>query len=323
MDISGVSPTLKKLHEDTISLSSAPSSFRSLIEDSIKCVKHPPRGGIYHEPGVIELRDEGNYIFIGDLHGDYYTLIHLLDKLWSNMEKYTLIFLGDYIDRGYMQIETLVFLLNLKRNYGDRIVLLRGNHEPPQWLTPYPHDYPYNLQERFSDEAQELYFLNLELFENLPLALLKENHFIALHGGPPLKVLRARNWEESFTAINDEEKRRMIEEILWSDPAEISEEYTYSPRGAGVLYGPIVSQRALQLVKGKFIIRGHEAVNGIRLSHDKRVITVFTSPLVYGFKCGGVALYEYSEKAGNHELRTMCFDTRKRELITLNNTPTK
>jgi len=50
---------------------------------------------------------------------------------------------------------------------------------------------------------------------------------------------------------------------------------------------------------------------------------VFTSPLVYGFKCGGVALYEYSEKAGNHELRTMCFDTRKRELITLNNTPTK
>ena len=49
-------------------------------------------------------------VFIGDLHGDFNTLENIIKKL---LEKYTLIFLGDYVDRGPMQLETLLGVLYL------------------------------------------------------------------------------------------------------------------------------------------------------------------------------------------------------------------
>lgn len=320
MDVSKINPELKSLHEDAVNLSSSPRSYRSLIEDLVNFVKLPPRGGEYHEPGIIELHGTDNYLFIGDLHGDYYTLLYILDAVWNNMDRYIVVFLGDYIDRGYMQVETLVFLLNLKRRYVDKVVLLRGNHEPPAWLIPYPHDYPYIMELKYGKEAEELYTLSTKLFDALPLVLVKENSFMALHGGPPLKVLNAQKWRDAFTMSSEDEKQKVLEEILWSDPAEIDVDYTYNPRGAGVLYGPAITQRTLQLLSGKIIIRGHEAVNGIKLSHGKRVITVFTSPLVYGLKCGGVLLVEHSVETGSYEVRKLCFNPRKRDMLTLNNT---
>ncbi|MEM0368185.1 MAG: metallophosphoesterase family protein [Desulfurococcaceae archaeon] len=320
MDMNNINPELRSLHEETVNLSSSSESYRSLVEDSINFIKLPPRGGIHYEPGIIELRGRDNYVFIGDLHGDYYTLLYILDAIWDNIDKYTVIFLGDYIDRGYLQIETLVFLLNFKRNYVDKAVLLRGNHEPPAWLIPYPHDYPHVMELRYGGNARELYSLTTKLFDNLPLVAIKYNHFMALHGGPPLKVLSASNWKDAFTATDENEKRKILEEILWSDPTEIIHGYTYNPRGAGILYGSTISQKALQLVKGKVLVRGHEAVNGIKLSHNKRVVTVFTSPLVYGFDCGGVLVYEYSVETGDYETKKLCFNSEKHEMLILNNT---
>ena len=38
------------------------------------------------------------------------------------------IFIGDFVDRGYNSVETILLLLCYKLQYTDRIYLLRGNH---------------------------------------------------------------------------------------------------------------------------------------------------------------------------------------------------
>ena len=41
-------------------------------------------------------------------------------------------FMGDFVDRGFNSVETLLFLLALKVRYPDRIILIRGKHETRQ-----------------------------------------------------------------------------------------------------------------------------------------------------------------------------------------------
>ena len=63
---------------------------------------------------------------IGDIHGQIYKLIRLLDKLYID-DTYKLIFLGDYIDRGKYSSEVIGYLINLSLQYD--CIFLKGNHE--------------------------------------------------------------------------------------------------------------------------------------------------------------------------------------------------
>ena len=65
---------------------------------------------------------------IGDIHGCYHKLIDLLEKIDIDVSKDTLLFLGDYIDRGPNSFEVIELLLKLKAEFTD-IVFLKGNHE--------------------------------------------------------------------------------------------------------------------------------------------------------------------------------------------------
>lgn len=69
-------------------------------------------------------------IIIGDIHGCYYTMLSLLNKINFNKNNDKIIFLGDYIDRGYYSYEVLKYLQNLERKMGkENCVVLMGNHE--------------------------------------------------------------------------------------------------------------------------------------------------------------------------------------------------
>lgn len=73
---------------------------------------------------------EGRIVVIGDVHGCINTLTNLIWKLKLDVNADTLIFLGDYVDRGNFAMQTVHYIRNLQRTFPDgQCVCLRGNHE--------------------------------------------------------------------------------------------------------------------------------------------------------------------------------------------------
>lgn len=72
---------------------------------------------------------ERRILIITDIHGCLDECRKLLAALRFNEEEDVLINLGDTIDRGPQIYETFEFLRGLKERMGDRLVLIRGNHE--------------------------------------------------------------------------------------------------------------------------------------------------------------------------------------------------
>ena len=65
---------------------------------------------------------------VGDIHGCYDKLLVLMGKLDIDFESDTLVFLGDYIDRGPQSFEVVAYLCDLKQRHANTI-FLKGNHE--------------------------------------------------------------------------------------------------------------------------------------------------------------------------------------------------
>jgi serine/threonine protein phosphatase 1 len=70
---------------------------------------------------------------IGDIHGDSASLFTLMSRLPSLGRGDTLVFLGDYIDRGPNSARVIEWLRDLPGQVDAKVVCLRGNHEDA-WL---------------------------------------------------------------------------------------------------------------------------------------------------------------------------------------------
>ncbi len=207
------------------------------------------------------------YTIVGDIHGDFTSLKYIIENTKNNR----IIFLGDYIDRGDHQLESIITVFLLKIKYPDKVFLLRGNHEPLIGLEPYPHDFPMHLI-RFKDWIS-LYKKFLDVFQKLPYTILIEDSAILLHGGLPVDL--KDSIFEYFEVGNPSEK--LLEQILWNDPTDDVDFYIHNPRGAGYLFGEIVTKHALKISNTKILIRGHEACsNGYKFNHGKKVLTIFS-----------------------------------------------
>ena len=75
----------------------------------------------------------GRTFAIGDIHGDLAALRLLFERLPALTEDDTVVFLGDYIDRGPDSAGVVAWVREFQATSPARVVALRGNHEDA-WL---------------------------------------------------------------------------------------------------------------------------------------------------------------------------------------------
>ncbi len=119
-------------------------------------------------------------VIVGDLHGQFYDLLQVLDHGCEKDEisKTKFLFLGDYVDRGQFSIEVVLLLWFLKISYPENFNMLRGNHESK------------HLTEHFTFKREceikysiKVYEACLKSFYQLPLVAIVNKQFICVHGG--------------------------------------------------------------------------------------------------------------------------------------------
>ena len=216
---------------------------------------------------------------VGDLHGDLESLLYiveasnLLSKARSKGDT-LLIFLGDYGDRSSHSPEVYYIVLKLKELFPKRVVLMRGNHEGPPDLIASPHDLPIHMNRKFGEKGSEAYSKLRELFNHLYTAVIIKERVVFLHGGVPSQ---AKTINDIAYAHDKHPRKRHLEEILWNDPWEEVKGTIASPRGAGKLFGEDVTDKLLEMVDAKALVRGHESSQeGYKTNHNKKVLTLFS-----------------------------------------------
>lgn len=272
MDLSSYVDRVSRVVSDPATLRSRLEEYGSVLENLLKK---------YGE--VVLLSDKVTYVFVGDLHGNIDDLKKVLrhfseDRLRSGDLK--LVFLGDYVDRGNNQLEVLITLLELKVEYPESVILLKGNHEGVDVVEPSPHDFPEELISRYLiSEGLRIYEAIVDkVFKKLPLAAYLRDHFLALHGGLPTVTFRkAQDLRSYLLGSEFKPSRDVIVEVLWNDPIESNDEAYPSPRGAGMLFGRPITEWVAKTFDVKLVVRGHEpCARGYKFNHGNRVITLFS-----------------------------------------------
>jgi diadenosine tetraphosphatase ApaH/serine/threonine PP2A family protein phosphatase len=164
------------------------------------------------EPNILRL--DAPIVVVGDVHGQYYDLLNLLEE-GGDPKDTQYLFLGDYVDRGNFSCEVMFLLCILKTFYPNNIHLLRGNHECASVSGHFG----------FKKECKMKYGLNIYykfclLFQTMPLGAVVSTAYgemFACHGGlsPNLKTLDDIDKLDRF--IEPESNLDLLD-VLWSDP---------------------------------------------------------------------------------------------------------
>jgi serine/threonine-protein phosphatase 2A catalytic subunit len=233
---------------------------------------------------------------VGDVHGQFHDLLELF-KIAGPAPTTNFLFLGDYVDRGYFSVETVLMVISLKVRFPDRISLIRGNHESRQITQVYGF---YDECLRKYGSARVWQYVT-DLFDYLPLTAVVQDRLFCPHAGlsPSLDTLEAIRALNRFEEVPHEGP---MCDLLWSDPDEQAG-WSVSPRGAGYTFGKDVSEAFNKTNGISFIVRAHQLVSdGFQWTHksgpqdnEGAVVTVFSAPN-YCYRCGNrAAILEVDE----------------------------
>ncbi|KAF4325302.1 hypothetical protein BBO99_00000377 [Phytophthora kernoviae] len=210
----------------------------------------------------------------GDIHGQFHDLLELF-KLSGQAPATSYIFLGDFVDRGAMSVETISLLCVLKASYPDRITLLRGNHESRQ--TTQVYGFQMECMKKYEGDGR-IYKAFMELFDFLPVGALIDERLLCLHGGlsPALHHLDQLRMLDRFQEIPPD---GIFADIVWSDPDAKTLGFHMSPRGAGYIFGEDVVEKFLHTNKLAHMSRAHQlCMEGYQVLFRETFSTVWSAP---------------------------------------------
>ncbi|CAF1572287.1 unnamed protein product [Adineta ricciae] len=241
-----------------------------LRESDIRTIVHKAREIFLSQPVLLEL--EAPLKICGDTHGQFSDLLRLFDANGYPPDA-NYLFLGDYVDRGKMSIETIVMLLCYKIKYAENFFLLRGNHECAA----------INRIYGFYDEVKRRYNVKLwkaftDCFNCLPIAAIIDEKIFCCHGGlsPDLHSFEQIRRIARPTDIPD---TGLLCDLLWSDPDKETSEWGENDRGVSYTFGAEVVTRFLTRHDLDLICRGHQVVeDGYEFFAKRQLVTIFSAP---------------------------------------------
>ena len=278
--------------------------------------------------------DKGPVLWVGDIHGFYDNIISAIEMAKENAVS-TVVFLGDYVDRGPFQTQSLINIAySFARSEGYegnfdfvdplfqepfpfKIIALRGNHE----------DILMNKKNEFQTELIEFYgksdlksiLQSVEmLYDHLPIMTETAWGTLGVHGGiPEYKSRNQSNKHELMTTLRKLripmksnpphllklEHMMAMEQMLWNDPNENlpNEHIIFGQNIRGSDFRTF-NQNAFEAFKEKFgykrLVRGHQSSRGAfgSLWNDSLIHIVSAFP--YFGKCETPAFFLEFEEGG-------------------------
>ncbi|EXJ81423.1 protein phosphatase [Capronia epimyces CBS 606.96] len=222
------------------------------------------------QPALLELNAPVK--IVGDIHGQYNDLIRLFE-MCGFPPTANFLFLGDYVDRGKQSLETILLLFCYKLKYPENFFILRGNHECANVTRVYG----------FYDECKrrcniKIWKTFIDTFNCLPIAAIVADKIFCVHGGlsPSLSHMDDIRQIARPTDVPD---YGLLNDLLWSDPADMDQDWDSNERGVSYCFGKKVIVDFLARHDFDLVCRAHMVVeDGYEFFNDRLLVTVFSAP---------------------------------------------
>ncbi len=245
-------------------------------------------------------QDDTRVVVIGDIHCDYHSLVAILLKLsvsdYDYFAKAVFVFLGDYLDRGTVLFEPLLLLKGLKELLGDRMIMLKGNHESIHYSdktrmisTSVIPNQSCECLNRYCGNDSPFLRLFASHYSNLPIYVYLKTagrNVILTHAAIP----RDKNMDSFYldettgdivfefnTPISDRLKIRnsIFKDMIWGDPRNCEEKMQCESRFE---FGRKQFERFASRNHIDLLLRSHEeASRGYKSFFEEKLFTLFST----------------------------------------------
>ncbi|KAK7053477.1 Palmitoyl-protein thioesterase 1 [Paramarasmius palmivorus] len=243
----------------------------------------------------VELGDGVTCDVIGDVHGQFYDMLHLYGLTGEPGEKHYVLMNGDLVDRGSWSVEVILVAFAYKWLYPKYMFINRGNHEAKDMNSTY--GFEGEVKHKHGDQTYKLFAY---VFTALPLSTLitasqpplpkslTPNTILSPTGTKRYFVVHGGLFSKDDVTLDDIRNINRIGkqpgqsglmcELLWTDPQSMPGRGP-SKRGVGIAYGPDVTKKWCMANGVTGVIRSHEVrQEGYEVEHEGLCTTVFSAP---------------------------------------------